>query len=360
VEVDTTGVLSGKSVKQIATSPFNSYVLTTDGELFSWGTNSDGECGTGVTGSSEYSPVSVLMSGVLAGKSVSSLTGTLTCAMVLAAPSGVSVLSANRHSYAANFGWTNWRWSTSSSSAPVVESTLLRGSLYCANIGWLDLGDGTPTDFIRYSQIGADTGVNHDGAGNLSGYAYGASIGWVTFDPTISDAPRIHLTTGAMSGRVYSANCGWIQLGGLKARIFAGRDRDGPLGIGDGIEDAWELEYGNLAGYANGDNLLGTSALADFDQDGVSDINEYLADTNPFVVNDKLEITHFNYQPQTGAVDLDWTGSQRRAYTVYCSSDLQSWTQVIQPLTGGSASFSLSGPSEPHLFFRIGAELPLK
>ena len=48
-----------------------------------------------------------------------------------------------------------------------------------ANIGWLDLGDGTPPNGIQYlNNSAADFGVNHDGAGNLS-RAFAELIGWM-------------------------------------------------------------------------------------------------------------------------------------------------------------------------------------
>jgi hypothetical protein len=353
------GELSGKVITQIAAGASDSQVLTSDGVLYGWGSNHWGQVGSG-SGTSEPLPTAVDMSGVLAGMVATELFSGYDTFHILASPSTSSVPLASRFTYAANFGWLNWRWSGTAAEAPAVDSYILAGKVYSANVGWIDLGDGTPTDSIRYSQSGSDIGVNHDGAGALSGYAYGANIGWVTFDATIAQPPRINISTGDLSGYAYSANCGWIQLGGLKTKILIGADRDGGLGAGDGIADAWELELGKLAGYANGSSLLGVSINSDFDGDGVSDTAEYLADTNPFAADDALKVTHFSYQPATGEVNLDWTGSQRRSYTVYSSSDMVNWTKAIPPLSGSSADFVLDGPAQPRLFFRVGADLPLR
>ena len=50
--------------------------------------------------------------------------------------------------------------------------------------------------------------MNHDGRGNLRGFAYGANIGWINFET--NGGPKIDLLTGNLSGYIYSANCGWI------------------------------------------------------------------------------------------------------------------------------------------------------
>jgi hypothetical protein len=113
------------------------------------------------------------------------------------------------------------------------------------------------------------------------------------------------------------------------------------------------------AGLGSNLNLLGTSASSDFDGDGISDLDEYRADTNPFSVNSRFAVTDFSYDSNTGNIDLEWTGSTRRSFTIWCSSDLQTWTQVGSAQTGSSAALSLGGGSASHLFFRLKADVPL-
>lgn len=360
VAVDMTGVLSGKTVAAISAGTFTGYVLTNDGDLFAWGTNTTGAVGDGTITSRDI-PVAVDVSGVLAGQGVTSLQAGFECCLVLAEPAVSTISPANRFTYAANFGWLNWRTNPLAVDAPVIETTMLHGRVYSANVGWIDLGDGSPSTTSGYSQTGGDIGVNHDGAGNLSGYAYGANIGWIYFDPTIAAPPRVNLTSGAMSGYAYSANCGWIHLGGLSTRLHPGADLDllAGGGTGDGIADSWEVERAVAAGLGSNLNLLGTSASSDFDGDGISDLDEYRADTNPFSVNSRFAVTDFSYDSNTGNIDLEWTGSTRRSFTIWCSSDLQTWTQVGSAQTGSSAALSLGGGSASHLFFRLKADVPL-
>jgi len=268
-----------------------------------------------------------------------------------------TIITGFHHAYAANLGWTNWKHDTSTPSGISADPLILRGHAYGANFGWIDLGDGAPAGADgHYTQSGGDIGVNHDGAGNLSGHAYAANIGWITFDPSIAVPPRLDLVTGAFSGYAYAANCGWLYLGGLKTTLAPLADTDGS---GDGIADSWEIEKAAAAGYGSSLSLLGANANSDFDGDGISDRDEYLADTNPFSPGSRFAVTDFQFDPLTGNIDLDWTGSSRRSFTIWCSPDLQTWTQVGSTQTGGSAALSLGGPSASHLFFRVKADVPL-
>ena len=89
------------------------------------------------------------------------------------------------------------------------------GYIYGANVGWINLGDGTPANGTSYTNTSAtDFGVNCSagaaGEKNLRGFAYGANIGWVNFEATGN--PRVILNTGRLRGYVWSANSGWINL----------------------------------------------------------------------------------------------------------------------------------------------------
>jgi alpha-tubulin suppressor-like RCC1 family protein len=72
VAVDMTGVLAGKTVTAVACGLDASYVLTSDGKIFAWGGNANGQLGNNslVTATT---PVAVDMTGVLAGKTVAAI-----------------------------------------------------------------------------------------------------------------------------------------------------------------------------------------------------------------------------------------------------------------------------------------------
>lgn len=76
------GALMGKTISKIATSVSWSLVLTTDGELYAWGSNTNG-LGDGVTTTSDQ-PIRVGTTGALAGKTVVDISLQNNAAVVLA------------------------------------------------------------------------------------------------------------------------------------------------------------------------------------------------------------------------------------------------------------------------------------
>ena len=123
----------------------------------------------------------------------------------------------------------------------VIGEYVCSGYIYSANVGWINLGSGSPTNQIHYQNHSAtDFGVNQDGLGNLSGYAYGANIGWITFEQTYGQ-PKINLITGKLSGSVWSANCGWISLSNAVAYVQTDSISPGALDS-NGLPIAWELQ----------------------------------------------------------------------------------------------------------------------
>ncbi len=71
IAVDKTGVLAGKTITTIATKSSHSLVLDTDGKVHAWGSSGNGQLGNGFDNSYAKLPVAVDMSGTLSGKTVS-------------------------------------------------------------------------------------------------------------------------------------------------------------------------------------------------------------------------------------------------------------------------------------------------
>ncbi len=73
VEVTTTGVLDGKTVKAIAAGYLSTAAITADGQAVTWGYNQHGMLGTGSTAQNSRVPVAVNTEGVLNGKVVTGI-----------------------------------------------------------------------------------------------------------------------------------------------------------------------------------------------------------------------------------------------------------------------------------------------
>lgn len=282
--------------------------------------------------------------------------------VLIASHAATTISPINRFNFAANLGWMEVRGDDANGA--VIGEFVCSGFIYAANAGWIHLGNGAPANGIRYQNNSAtDFGVNHDGVGNLRGYAYGANIGWLTFtnrdaSGAIFDGPRVDLATGRMSGLIWSANCGWISLSNQFAFVQTDSIRTGVDSDGDGIPDAWErLKFGNLAA-ANG--------TSDGDGDGFPDLNEYRADTEPTDPNSNLRITYYSADPGGLSAKMEWTSVATRHYRILMRTEVDSgltWREVglgvILPDTGSTTTRNVIDSGSPQRFFRVEAFRPL-
>jgi hypothetical protein len=269
----------------------------------------------------------------------------LTLLAGLCVHANTTIDSANPYAYGANIGWINGY--ADGANGMVVGQDFCSGFMYSANCGWINLGDGSPVDGQAYSNIAGDCGVNHDGLGSLTGYAYGAAIGWINFEQT-QGQPKVDLMTGEMSGYAWSASCGWINLAEIKTlSIDSGPDTDN-----DTIPDAWEYRrYGNLTWLSDS---------TDRDSDGVSDVDEYLADTDPVDVTEKLRITAF--ETANSANSVTWPAKSTRVYTLEHADVLDgSWNTAVTPFIPSSdQNVTQTVDSSSNRFYRVKASLPLE
>jgi len=82
----------------------------------------------------------------------------------------------------------------------------------------------------------------------------------------------------------------------------------------DGIDDAWEmLHFGNLTT---------ANETSDWDDNGVRDIHEFRAGTNPKDPSSFLRAAHMEMRHSEGRIVLHWPGAQNRHYDVYRTTNL--------------------------------------
>lgn len=270
-----------------------------------------------------------------------------------AARGATTINAVNQHAYGANIGWLAAR--SADTNGAVIGQSFCSGAIWSANVGWIGLGNG-PTNGFHYSNGSAnDWGVNHDGLGNLRGLAYGANIGWITFET--NGNPRVDLLTGALSGYAWGANIGWISLSNAQAFVQTDILFPGPDTDGDGIPDPWELDRaGNLIRYG--------PVPDDDDGDGEPDIEEYHADTDPSDDTSFLHITDFAKLSTTGRVT--WTVAPTRLYRLEHSGSatngapwVDSGLGIIAPGAGPTLTRAAAAPATTARFFRTKAVVPL-
>src|ERR1051325_921238 len=140
---------------------------------------------------------------------VALLSALLLTSSVIGARADTTINPTNRYAFGANVGWQDWLGDTN--HGVVIGPQVCSGYIFSPNLGWINMGDGNPTNGVQYQNLSAnDFGVNVDGSGNLRGFAYGANIGWVNFET--NGAARVDLASGILSGFAFSPTCGWISL----------------------------------------------------------------------------------------------------------------------------------------------------
>lgn len=218
-----------------------------------------------------------------------------------------TINTVNHHAYGANMGWINARGDATNGA--MIGQFYCAGAMWGANVGWISLGASAPTNGWQHGNTAAnDWGVNHDGLGNLRGYAYGANVGWIHFES--NGNPRVDLLTGALSGHAWGANVGWISLSNAFAFVQTDTLDPGPDTDGDGIPDAWEMK-------TVGDLVTLGAHPADHDNDGSPDVDEFRADTDPDDDASFFAVTAYARAGPTNT--LTWTVAPTRLYRLETS-----------------------------------------
>ncbi|MCA9292406.1 MAG: dockerin type I repeat-containing protein [Phycisphaerales bacterium] len=165
---------------------------------------------------------------------------TITIALLVAASAALgatNISPTNKWSWGENIGFMNWRDAGTPAGNQGVEvlSDHLAGYVWCENIGWLNVGNGSGpyanTNNTNY-------GVNVVG-GFLEGYAWMENAGWVNFDGGALASPPnpARIENGRLKGFAWGENVGWINLDDANAyvAIFCEADvnSDGQVNLDD-------------------------------------------------------------------------------------------------------------------------------
>ncbi|MCX6355743.1 MAG: hypothetical protein NTZ78_12705 [Candidatus Aureabacteria bacterium] len=121
-------------------------------------------------------------------------------------------------------GWVNLKTAHADCK---IGSNILVGWIWLENCGWVCVGDGSPLDGKRYSNSGPhDFGVNNDGHGKLSGFAWSEVTGWINFRTSHS---RVYLCeNGQFYGYAWGENTGCIHFGPCRTVQYLAKADPGP------------------------------------------------------------------------------------------------------------------------------------
>jgi hypothetical protein len=196
------------------------------------------------------------------------------------------------------------------------------------------------------------------------GHVHAVSIGTgggCTWTAT-SEALWLEILAGAAGAGVGSVQYSVARNTGSAARVgtllIAGKSvtvvQDGvPADTnGDGLPDAWQMLYFNSANSTNAVPGL------DFDNDGMSNLEEYLSGTIPTDPASSLRITEFLPSAISQTYQLAFTSLASRYYQIQRTADLERphWKGFTNAVFGTGASIPVTQPmasNAPIAYFRV-------
>ena len=120
----------------------------------------------------------------------------------------------------------------------------------------------------------------------------------------------------------------------------------------DGIPDWWMLQF---FGHPTGQAADHSRAQDDFDGDGMANLQEFLAGTDPTNPNSVFRI-QVSFVSSTNAVLLSWPASASRNYRVQFNHDLShpAWLDALGPISVIAGQGYFSAPADQaSRFYRV-------
>ncbi len=243
VAVNMSGVLAGKTIKQISVGEYHTCAVASDDKAYCWGSNNNGQLGNGSTTSSRV-PVAVNMSGVLAGKTIKQISVEFSTNCVVASDNKTYCWGGNSNGQLGNDSLTN-------SNIPVAVNT--SGVLAGKTIKQVNTG-GFHTCALAISSKMYCWGLNVNGR-------LGSSLTSV-----LSKVPVAVNMSGLLAGKIikqmsvgYSSNC--VVASDNKVYCWGGNN-NGQLGNGSTANSRVPVAV-NMSGVLAGKTIKQISAGGD-------------------------------------------------------------------------------------------------
>jgi hypothetical protein len=189
---------------------------------------------------------------------------------------------------------------------------------------------------LTLTETGIDTGV-------FTSSATGTNLTF-TFGPSDAGLKQLHVTEGDALRAIYNDTLPAGQRTAMA--IFSQYDSNG-----NGIPDWWERMYFGGLGVV--------TATSDFDGDGVSDMDEYRAGTDPTDPNSVFKIVDLHVSPDGEAV-LRWTSVAGKTYAIEKSTDLTlGFYELVSSLPATppvNTYWDANPPDAQQVFYRVRCE----
>ncbi len=210
VAVSTTGVLSGKTIIKINAGFGHALALSSDSTVYSWGYNVAGELGNGNTGTDSNVPVTVTASGELSGKKISAISAGESYSLALASNGLVYSWGRNTNGQLGDASNTNSNVPVAIPLFPIPPSPDVYGNLdgtfNTTGKRWDDIG-GTSNSVANAIAIQSDGKVIAAGKGTPGSYNRFAIVRYNTngtLDNTFGTNGTVFTQVGAIDSYINS------------------------------------------------------------------------------------------------------------------------------------------------------------
>jgi len=247
----TTGVLSGKTIRQIVVGEYHTCVIASDGNGYCWGRNQAGQLGNNSAAAQSSVPVAIDTTGALAGK---------TLVAISASSSTTCAIASDGNGYCWGLGTSGQLGNnaTTNSSVPVAVDTT--GALIGKTLRSISVGD------LNTCAVASD--------GNA--YCWGSNANKLGNNSTAASKVPVAVTsTGALAGKtIKKLSTGYVNSCAIASDDLAycwGVIGSGQLGgAGSGIVPQAVDRSGVLAGKTIADISVGVSHTCVIASDGNS------------------------------------------------------------------------------------------
>jgi len=341
VYVDASDVLAGRIVEKISAGGFHNLIACSDGTLVAFGRNTNGQLGNNSTTDSSM-PVAVTLTGILNGKTVTSLQAANAHSLALCSDGSIASWGAGSNGLLGNGGTAN-----SSVPVAVTASGIGSGEKFTALAGGPSASHSLALTAIPLPSVSTLASLALSAgtlgpaftAGTLS---YSASVPnattSITLTPTVADATATVTVNGTLVASGSASTLIPLSVGiNTITTVAAAQDGIALTTYTIAVTRAASTSGGYAGWIGTYPGLADTSASGDPNHDGIPNLLEYVLNGNPGAASTAVlpAVTQVagNF---VFAFNRRVASAQDTTQIFQYSSDLSHWTDVYVTGTKGS------------------------